>query len=251
MISARFGTCWCLQRNATIAVDLLTHAPNTLSGALETDGKSGWPFTETDANSLLDFCEKQELSLLRTSLSGMLAIGQDELLEKFGRNQTYTNLKNILTGYESFLRTIACKAITGDLPTDLTMVVSRVMHERWWAKKFDRVRSEPRRLLHASSSDQFRSNLNTLLSHKELQGSSDGLCAMAFLVTCLGRNFTAHSLPDDDGAFHDVLGKTLDAVIVANHLYVAAGWSERMAGVALDKLNQRRRDLLTGSPHTI
>ena len=206
------------------AVDLLTHAPSTLSGALETDGKSGWPFTETDANSLLDFCEKQELSLLRTSLSGMLAIGQDELLEKFGRNQTYTNLKNILTGYESFLRTIALKAVSGDLPTDFTMVVSKVMHERGWAKKFDRVRSEPRRLLHASSSDQFRSNLNTLLSHKELQGSSDGLCAMAFLVTCLGRNFTAHSLPDNDEAFHDVFGKTLDAVIIAiTYTWLLAG----------------------------
>lgn len=205
------------------AVDLLTHAPSTFGSALETFGKSGWPFTETDAHALLDFCEQQGLSLLRTSLSGMIAIGQDERIEKFGRNQTYTNLKNISTGYENFLRIIARKAVNGDLPTGLSGVVRKVMRERSWAKKYDHL-WRPRGLLHASSFEEFQSNLNTLLSHEELQGSSEGICAMAFLVTCLGRNFTAHSLPGDDGAFHDVFGRALDGVIVAiTYTWLLAG----------------------------
>ena len=197
------------------AVDVLTHTPGVLGQALQKEDETGWPFTEADANALLDFCEKQGLSLLRTSLSGMQAIGVDEHREKFTQEQTYSNVRNLLTGYEGLVKRLPPKAVRDVLPTGLTPIVSTVMHGRSWAKKFDQVRSVPGGLLNASSPEQFWTNLNKLLSRKDLQDSRDGLCAMAFLVTCLARNFTAHSLPGDDAIIQEALGKTLDAVVVA------------------------------------
>ncbi len=210
------------------AVDVLTHTPGAFSQALQEDDKSSWPFTEVDANALLDFCEQQRFSLFRTSLSGTLAVGVDEPREKFTQEHTYSNVRNILTGYEELLRRLPPKTVQDALPAGFTNKVSKLIHGRSWAMKFDRVRSDPNKLLDAKSPEEFRTKLNTVLNHKELQGSKDGLVAMAFIVTCLARNFTAHSLPDDDGIFREALGKSLDAVIIAiTHTWKLAqeeGW---------------------------
>ena len=197
------------------AVDVLTHAPRFLTQAMQSDDETAWPLTDADANALLDFCEKQEMSLLRTSLSGMKAVGVDEHREKFTQERTHANVRNTLTGFEELLRRLPPKTVHDALPPELTNKVSKVIHEKSWAKKFDRVRSDDRKLLSASSSEEFQTKLNMVLKHKELQGSKDGSVAMAFVVTCLARNFTAHSLPDDDGVFHRSSGKILDAVVVA------------------------------------
>ena len=199
------------------AVDLLTHAPATWKQALQKDGETGWLFTESDANALLDFCEKERLSLLRTYLSSMLAIGEDERLDKFGHKQSYDNLKNVLTGYEGLLKKLAPRAGVTDIPNGLTETVSKVMRKSSlsWGKKFDRVRSDNRRLLDSRSTDHFLTNLHTLLNHPELRNSQEGLVAMPFLVTCLARNFTAHLYPDQDAFFGRPLGKIVDATIVA------------------------------------
>ena len=199
------------------AVDLLTHAPPTWSQALQQDATTGWPFTEVDANALLDFCEKKGLSLLRTYLSGMLAVGEDERLEKFGRSQSYTNLKNTLTGYEALLKALAPKTWFDKVSNGLTPTVQTVMHRsgQSWIKKFDDFLNSHPGFLNSTSTKDFLDNLTTMLNHTELQGSKDGLCAMAFLLTCLGRNFTAHSYPDDDAFFGEALGKMADAAIVA------------------------------------
>ena len=197
------------------AVDVLTHAQGFLTQALRSDDETPWPFTEADANALLDFCEQQGLTLLRTSLSGVKAEGFDEYRVKFTPERTYSNVRNILTGYEGLLKKMPPKGVREKLPPSLTPMVSMLMRGKSWAKKFGRVATEHNELLGASSPEEFRSNLNKLLGRKDLQDSKDGLCAMAFLVTCLARNFTAHSLPDDDGISQEALGKTLDAVVVA------------------------------------
>lgn len=216
------------EKERDYAVDVLTHMPRVWSQALQEDDESGWPFTEADANALLDFCEQQGLSLLRTSLGGMLAVGEDEHREKFTHEQTYSNVRNILTGYEDLLRRLPPETIRDTLPPEFTNKVSKLVHGRSWAKKFDRVRCDPKKLLDAKSPWEFRTKLNKVLNHKEVQGSKDGLVAMAFIVTLLARNFTAHSLADDDGIFQEEIGKTLDAVIIAiTHTWKLAqeeGW---------------------------
>ena len=194
---------------------MLTHKPRAWSQALREDDESSWPFTEADANALLGFCEQQRFSLFRTSLSGTLAVGVDEHREKFTQERTYSNVRNILTGYEELLRRLPPKTVQDALPPGFTNKVGKLIHGRSWAKRFDRVRSDNRQLLDAKSPEEFRTKLNTILNHKELQGSKDGLVAMAFMVTCLARNSAAHSLPDDDGIFQEALAKTLDAVIIA------------------------------------
>ena len=200
--------------------------------ALQKDGETGWPFTESDANALLDFCEKEGLSPLRTYLSGMLAIGEDEHREKFGPKQSYDNLKNVLTGYEGLLKKLAPRAGVTDIPSGLTETVREVMGKSSlsWVKQFDRVRSDSRRLLDSRSTDHFLTNLHTLLNHPELRNSQDGLVATPFLVTCLARNFTAHSYPDQDAFFGWPLFKIGNATIVAIaytwKLAEGRGWSD-------------------------
>jgi len=202
------------------AVDVLTRAPGFSTQALRSDDEAAWPLTEADANALLDFCEQQGLSILRTSLSGMQATGLDERREKFTRERTYANVRSILTGFEGLLKTLPPKDVRDALPTRLTPMVSEIMRGRSWTEKFDRVRSNSSGLLRAGSPEEFRTNLDKLLSRKDLRDSKDGLCAMAFLVTCLARNFTAHSLLDDDVVSQEMLGKTLDAAVVA----IACTW---------------------------
>ena len=214
------------------AVDLLAHAPATWKQALQKDGETGWLFTESDANALLDFCEKERLRPLRTYLSGMLAIGEDEHREKFGHKQSYDNLKNVLTGYEGLLKKLAPRAGVTDIPSGLTETVREVMAESnlSWVKEFDRVRCDSRRLLDSRSTDHFLTNLHALLNHRELRNSQDGLVAMPFLVTCLARNFMAHSYPDQDAFFGWPLGKIVDATMVAiTYTWKLAedrGWSD-------------------------
>ena len=199
------------------AVDMLTHAPSTWSHVLQKSGEPGWPFTDPDANALLDFCEKAGLSLLRTSLSGFSAIGEEEWLEKFARTQSYNSIRNTLTGYEGLLKALAPKPWLDKVPNRLTPTVRAVMQHdsQHWLKEFDNFLDSHPRFLNSESTEAFLEHLSTLLSDYRLQGSAEGSRAAAFLVTCLARNFTAHSYPDEDTFSVEALGKMADAVIVA------------------------------------
>ena len=91
------------------AVLVMKRAANRCDADLQGRGLS-WSFSETDINELLDYCEEEGLGLLRTALSGMLAIGDEEPQTKFRRVALYSNLKSILSSYEYLLKSLGGKA---------------------------------------------------------------------------------------------------------------------------------------------
>ena len=197
------------------ALRILTIPAPDWTRAWQEDGDSDWSFTDADANSLLDYCEGQGLPLLRTGLSGMEAVGAEERVQKFGDMQGYTNLRNVLHGYEDLLKKLGVSANRTQGRSTLTSTVGQVMYDRGWTVIFHRICKDPGKLLSGGSDTEFHGNLLTLLTHGDLEGSAEGSMARAFLVTCLARNLTAHINPDEPLFFADAFGKMLDAAVTA------------------------------------
>lgn len=199
------------------ALDHLNISAKRCSAALEGFGSSPWSFTATDADGLLDYCQERGLGLVATAFSGLIAVGYEEYRQKSRRVLQYTNLKNVLTSYEYFLKSLA----GGDHPNvvgeTLTSMVLRVMKDESWFKLFDNGRLDPNgeRLLNGSSAEQFLSNLDDVLGDERFKGSADGYWAREFLIACLARNMTVHFKPSEDRHYGDLFGPMLDAVTVA------------------------------------
>ena len=194
--------------------------------ALQTLGCSNWTFTEEDANALLDYCQQEGLGLLSTALSGMEAVGYEELRQKSRRVLKYTNLKNILTAYEYLLKNLGekgCQNVAGGLTGAVGTVMS---NELWWTRHFEPRQKEG--IQNGKNVDEFLNNLEKLLDDTDLKHGVEGFWARVFLVTCLARNMTVHSYPSDDRYYGDLFGPMLDSVIFATlHTWKLAqqkGW---------------------------
>ncbi len=191
------------------SLDLLKSVATACGSALQKLGDSQWSFTEADADDLLTYLEQEGLGIFVTALSGMIAVGDDEYRQKFTRVQKYTNLKNVLTAYEYFLKNLTQgTSIVTDKKT-MTMLVGDVMaHEPW--KNLFGTRSK---LASGADSQDFLANLGTLLSDRHLKGSVEGYWARQFLVMCLARNMTVHAYPNEDSYYGDFFGPMLDSAI--------------------------------------
>ena len=193
------------------ACDLLKSASEDCGSALQQLGDPLWSFTEADANDLLNYCEQKGRGVLVTALSGMVAIGDEEYRRNFRRVQMYTNLKNVLTSYEYFLKTTAQG--TGRIHGNeaLTSLVDKVMAQEPWYQLF--AVSKQNRLLNANNPQDFLTNLDTLLTDHQLNGSARKYWAQQFLITCLARNMTVHSYPSEDSYYGDLFRQMLNAVV--------------------------------------
>ena len=207
------------------AFDLLNSVSKACGIALHKVGDCKWSFTEADTNDLLKYCQQEGLGVFVTALSGMVAIGDEEYRSKFTRVQKYTNLKNVLTAYEYFLKKLAQR---GGVVTDkktLTKLVGDVMAQELWWSSFD----SRTHLVSGSDSRSFVTNLGTLLTDKQLRGSPQRHWARQFLVMCLARNMTVHSYPNEDSYYGDLFGPMLDAAICSTfytwRLAKAHGWT--------------------------
>ena len=192
------------------ACDLLKSASEDCGSALQQLGDPLWSFTEADANDLLNYCEQKGRGVLVTALSGMVAIGDEEYRRNFRREQMHTNLRNVLTSYEPFLKTIAhgTGLIVGN--ETLTPLVDKVMAEEPWHKLFA---ARKQGWLSAKNPQCFLSKLDKLLTDHELKGSPKGFWAQQFLITCLARNMMVHSYPSEDSYYGNPFRQMLNAVV--------------------------------------
>ena len=185
-------------------------ASEACGNALQQLGDPLWSFTEGDTNDLLNYCEEEGLELFVTALSGMVAIGDEEYRRNFRRVQKYTNLKNVLTSCEYLLKTAArgTGLIVGK--ETLTLLVDKVMDQETWYQSFQARKQIG--LLNANNTQDFLTNLDTLLTDNQLKGSPQGYWAQQFLVTCLARNMTVHSYPSEDSYYGNLFRTMLNAV---------------------------------------
>ena len=188
------------------ALRLLNNVSAKCSEALGKLGNQTWSFEASEADALIEYCNDEGLGLLPTALSGMVAIGEEESRQKFRRVQKYTNLKNVLTSYEYFLKSLVPRSVE-----TLTPLVSRVMSEEAWSDLFD----ARKYLLKGANAQELLANLAMLLEDSELRTSVEGFWARKFLITCLARNMSVHSYPSEDSYYGDLFGPMLDAVVSA------------------------------------
>ena len=208
------------------ALDLLNSVSKDCGRALRQLGDPLWSFAEADANDLLDYCEQEGLGLLVTALSGMVAIGDEEYRRNFRRVQKYTNLKNVLTCYEYLLKSVSHGPGLAKGDETLTRLVRNVMGQEKWHSLFHM--REQQRLHMGTSTQQFLTNLSTLMGDSQLKGSVEGYWAQQFLITCLARNMTVHSYPSEDRYYGNLFRPMLNAVVSATfytwQLTKAHGW---------------------------
>ena len=95
----------------------------------------GTAFTKEEIEALLDYCIAIDLPILITALGGMVA-NEHEYAERNRRVTLYTNLKNILTGFEYLSKSIMISKNTNSvapgnsfLPT-LTPIIRDLMDNR-------------------------------------------------------------------------------------------------------------------------
>ena len=167
----------------------------------------GWTNVELETERILDYCEGAGLTPLITSLSGMVAIGEEERRAKFRRVQRHTNLQSMLTSYEYFVKSIGEKANLGVGGKTLNPVLDVFMSKEPWIRAF-RARIH-QGLTKARSDIEFAQNLASLQSDPALKGSSAQYWAGVFLLVCLSRNYTVHHYPNQDVFYDEPYGDIL------------------------------------------
>ena len=197
---------------------LLKRVAEDCNQTLGAVGSSQWSFTDQDIDDLLNYCDQEGLGLMRTSLSGMLAVGDEESRRNFRRVQMYTNLKNLLTSYEYLLKSLAEKGSQNIGGKTLVPTVRAVMAKESWLALFNSsaVDSAGNSLLRAENTTDFLNNFDTLLTDISLKNSADGYWARSFLVACLARNMTVHAYPSEDRYYGVLFGPMLNAVITSS-----------------------------------
>ena len=173
----------------------------------------GWTNVELETNRILDYCEGAGLTSLITSLSGMVAVGEEERRAKFRRVQRYTNLQSVLTSYEYFVKAIGEKANLGVGGKTLNPVLNVFMSREPW---MNAVRARVKQGLTQAADDvEFAQNLASLQSDPALKGFPVRFWAGVFLLVCLSRNYTVHHYPNEDLFYDEPYGDILHSVIFA------------------------------------
>ncbi|MDO8750723.1 MAG: hypothetical protein Q7K03_06225 [Dehalococcoidia bacterium] len=166
-------------------------------------------FADGDVDDLLNYCQRQGLSVLQTALSGMVA-SEEEYATKFRRVARYSNLKNALSSIEYLMKSVAAGHINFGRAT-LTPLVENIMSGEPWVAAF----TSRRLLTGGSNSTDFYNNLQTLLQDRALTTSEDCYWARVFLFACLARNLTIHFDPNDDWYYGELFGEMLSAAVLA------------------------------------
>ena len=195
------------------AVDIIQYVVEHPDHKGKVKASLGWTNIELETKRILDYCEGAGLTPLIISLSGMVAIGEEERRAKFRRVQRYTNLQSVLTSYEYFVKSIGEKANLGVGGKTLNPVLDVFMSREPWMKAF-RTRVH-QGLTKARSDVEFAENLASLQSDPALKGFPVQYWAGVFLLVCLSRNYTVHHYPNQDVFYDESYGDILDSVILA------------------------------------
>ena len=195
------------------ALGRITHAAQACRDRLRQLGDANWTTTEAEIEEFLDHCAQEGIGIIPTSISGMVAIGEQEHEEKYRRVERYTNLKNVLTSYEYLLKHLASKGQVQDPNRYISGLIRQVMANENWISLFNARVSQG--ITSADDITQFVNNLDTLLGDSQLDGSVSGHWARIFLVTCLARNGTVHQYPSEDRYYGDLFGNMLHSALCA------------------------------------
>jgi hypothetical protein len=183
-------------------------------------------FSANDTDDLLDYCKRQNYTVLFTSLSGMTAT-EEEYDDKFRPVTRYTNLKNVLTALEFVMRDFALR--TGGTSDRLTLsaVIRAVMKNETWFPLY--LKKYKERLTRANNEAEFFNHLSQLLHDPDLVQSEDTFWARVFLIASLARNLTAHDFPKEDWFYGELYEEMLEAGIFAIlyswHVAKINGWA--------------------------
>lgn len=150
--------------------------------------------------SLLDHCER-ELPVLITALSGVYASGQEELI-KFRHANLYTNLKNILTLIEPFIKGIV-PLENIDPKHPMTTLIEKITSGEKWSKGLNRG------IEHYGTTGSL-DNLNKVMAANSL-----AYWPKTFLTVCIARNMMAHNFLKEDHHYGDLYDDILKASIAA------------------------------------
>jgi len=173
-------------------------------------------FAKCDANQLIHFCYQNGLDMLAFSLDEMIAIypvddvANKERERKSQRTTRYTNLKNLATTLEYFLRVLA-QNNNKSLEKLMTPLIRQLMSGESWIGMFEANRNWVRS--NNNKSQDFYQNLNRILQDSSLKSSEDGYWAKNFLISCLVRNLSVHTYPTDDWFYGDLMGEMIQAVV--------------------------------------
>jgi hypothetical protein len=196
------------------AREILVDVAKKYEEVLKTHNISGsrLAFPSSDIDDLLDYCKRQNYTVLFTSLSGMTAT-EEEYAEKFRPVTRYTNLKNALTALEFMMRDFALR--TGGTKGRLTLsvVIESVMKNEAWFSLYEK--KDKRKLISANNEAEFFNHLNQLLHDPDLVQSEDAFWARIFLIASLARNLTAHDFPTEDWFYGELYGDMFEAGIYA------------------------------------
>lgn len=169
-------------------------------------------FSVREIDNLLDYCKRQNYTVLFTSLSGMTAT-EEEYAEKFRPVTRYTNLKNALTALEFIMRDFALR--TGGTKGRLTLsaVIEALMKNEVWFSLYEQ--KYRKQLTSAKNEEEFFLHLNQLLHDPDLVQTEEAFWARVFLIASLARNLTAHDFPKEDWFYGELYGEMLEAGIYA------------------------------------
>jgi len=204
------------------ARDLLNHLAKTYKNDLKMSGiaSSSLIFSSNEIDELSDYCTNDGFPVLFTALSGMIYT-DDDYAQKNRRVAKYTNIKNATTSLEILLRKFADKGDVTINGTGLSAAVQSIFkNETSWISLFNSnfgkgFANATRGLSPAIALNEYYSKLTYILSNKKLTQTEGGFWARVFLVTCLTRNLTAHSYPEQDWFFGELIGEMEKAVIYA------------------------------------
>jgi len=177
------------------------------------------PPNEDEIHSILDFCKTNELNLFAYTLSE--SIGTLDESQKFRRVVRYTNLKNLATSMEYFLKALCEKKGNPMWEKTLPWAIEEIMKNEVWFSEF--LQKSMGKLSNTKGNQDTLIRVLGLTTHSE-----DEYWLRNFWLASLARNLTVHNYPTDDWFYGEHFSEMSHAIIqvIIYSWYVAKreGW---------------------------
>lgn len=196
-----------------VASDVLLDSIRELNQELATITASSNHIHETSAQEILEFCDKNDLDILPTTLDEMrIQISVDDVppgeeMRKYRKTTRHTNLKNLATSFEYFLKAITKNKLPTVKSTELTPLVQEIMDKGPLLTEFNKMIGQGYHQWRNSQTFFVNlSNLKQLTTIEEFQ-------ARNFIISIAARNFSSHTFTSDDRVYGDYMGLMINSII--------------------------------------
>jgi len=203
------------------ARDVLLDRVNKLNQEIASITSSSNQINESSINEILEFCDKNDLAILPATLDEMwILIPLDEVppgeeLRKYRKTTRYTNLKNLATSFDSFLKAIARNRVPPVKSTKLTPLVQEVMCKEPWFHEFSRMIQQGYH--QGNDAQKFFVNLSKIKQPTTIEE----FWARNFIISIAARNFSAHNFSTDDWVYGDYMGLMINSIVYS----IFCSWS--------------------------